>query len=378
MEHYFETPGLGIAPYRPDGHWVIGNRTPHEGATFLVDGRLLIDERAGGYSYWTRFAPKRPRSGVYSLRALRDRTGNLLKGSNLYRLRVPPDVPVRDHWSILVYAKESKAFLHNDLDRIGVSSREGRKLRAGDDGAVDVYFGPEAPPDRSLELGADRRRLLPDPVALRTRESGPRPIVQDARSREAGVMAQRFEVQATAQSHFSWVRTRLSVERTLMSWVRTATALIGFGFTIVTFFDQLKKMGGEVHRTALLQVHLSRYLGQGLILAGILALIVAAWQYESDGPLPLERRVHADQGVRFDAQADAAPGGCDLPCRHRSLRLGRRERADPLKRLSRGSIRPKSHSEGVRGRLVSDGAPHILSPSDPHFVLSTDRQRSRS
>ena len=93
-------------------------------------------------------------------------------------------------------------------------------------------------------------------------------------------MAQRFEVQATAQSHFSWVRTRLSVERTLMSWVRTATALIGFGFTIVTFFDQLKKMGSEVERTALLQVNLSRYLGQGLILAGIMALIVAAWQYD--------------------------------------------------------------------------------------------------
>lgn len=33
-------------------------------------------------------------------------------------------------------------------------------------------------------------------------------------------------------SHFSWLRTRLSVERTLMSWVRTAIALIGFGFTI--------------------------------------------------------------------------------------------------------------------------------------------------
>ena len=61
MEHYFETPGLGVAPYRPDGHWVTGNRTQHDGATFLVDGRLLIDERAGGYSYWTRFAPKRPR-----------------------------------------------------------------------------------------------------------------------------------------------------------------------------------------------------------------------------------------------------------------------------------------------------------------------------
>jgi hypothetical protein len=145
MEHYFETPGLGVASYRPDGHWVTGNRTPHDGATFLVGGRLLIDERAGGYSYWTRFAPKRPRPGVYCLRALRDGSGNPLKGTSFYRLRVPPDVPARDHWSIIAYAKESKAFLPNDLDRIGVTSRDQGGLRTGADGSVEVYFGPEAP-----------------------------------------------------------------------------------------------------------------------------------------------------------------------------------------------------------------------------------------
>ena len=89
MEHYFETPGLGMAPYRPDGHWVIGNRTPHDGATFLVDGKLLIDERAGGYSYWTRFAPKKPRPGVFCLRASATARASCSKGASLYRLRVP-------------------------------------------------------------------------------------------------------------------------------------------------------------------------------------------------------------------------------------------------------------------------------------------------
>jgi putative membrane protein len=42
----------------------------------------------------------------------------------------------------------------------------------------------------------------------------------------------RFEVKVTAESHFSWLRTRMSIERTLMSCVRTGTALIGFGFTV--------------------------------------------------------------------------------------------------------------------------------------------------
>ena len=39
---------------------------------------------------------------------------------------------------------------------------------------------------------------------------------------------QRFEVHATAGDHFAWIRTRLAIERTLMAWVRTSTALIGF------------------------------------------------------------------------------------------------------------------------------------------------------
>ena len=40
----------------------------------------------------------------------------------------------------------------------------------------------------------------------------------------------RFEVRATAESHFAWLRTRLAVERTMMAYLRTAVSLIGFGF----------------------------------------------------------------------------------------------------------------------------------------------------
>jgi putative membrane protein len=59
----------------------------------------------------------------------------------------------------------------------------------------------------------------------------------------------QFDTHVTAESHFSWLRTRLSVERTLMSWVRTATALIGFGFTIVQFFERLNAMESVVPPT---------------------------------------------------------------------------------------------------------------------------------
>ena len=44
------------------------------------------------------------------------------------------------------------------------------------------------------------------------------------------VSAVRFEVRASASDHFAWIRTRLALERTIMAWLRTAVALIGFGF----------------------------------------------------------------------------------------------------------------------------------------------------
>ena len=45
-------------------------------------------------------------------------------------------------------------------------------------------------------------------------------------------------------THFAWLRTRMSIERTLMSWLRTATALIGFGFTIFQFLQRFNQTPG--------------------------------------------------------------------------------------------------------------------------------------
>jgi putative membrane protein len=88
--------------------------------------------------------------------------------------------------------------------------------------------------------------------------------------------ADRFDVRPTASDHFSWVRTRLSLERTMMSWVRTAVALIGFGFAIVQYLSHLQQIPGA--RAAYLPEG-PRYLGLALIACGILALVISIWQY---------------------------------------------------------------------------------------------------
>ena len=86
----------------------------------------------------------------------------------------------------------------------------------------------------------------------------------------------RFEVRASAADHFAWIRTRLALERTIMSWLRTAVALIGFGFAIVQYLEHLEQTPGA--RSAYLP-EAPRYLGLALISCGILALLVSIWQY---------------------------------------------------------------------------------------------------
>ncbi|QJP12643.1 DUF202 domain-containing protein [Starkeya sp. ORNL1] len=88
--------------------------------------------------------------------------------------------------------------------------------------------------------------------------------------------ASRFTVKPTSDSHFAWLRTRLSLERTLMSWVRTSVSLIAFGFTIVQFFERFGNMPGVADAS---DPQAPRYLGLAMIAAGILALVVSVWQY---------------------------------------------------------------------------------------------------
>jgi putative membrane protein len=82
----------------------------------------------------------------------------------------------------------------------------------------------------------------------------------------------------TSDSHFGWIRTRLAVDRTLLAWLRTSVSLIGFGFTIVQFFQRLQDASGVAPA---LRPQAPRDLGLALIGAGVLILIISVWQYRS-------------------------------------------------------------------------------------------------
>jgi len=73
-----------------------------------------------------------------------DSDGNALMGGNNYRLKIEPNPPAANFWSITVYDIEKRVVLRNKTGIMDISSRtEG--LEANDDGSIDLYFGPTAP-----------------------------------------------------------------------------------------------------------------------------------------------------------------------------------------------------------------------------------------
>ena len=85
-----------------------------------------------------------PGKGSAYLGAYYDADGNALMGGNNYTLRIEPNPPAANFWSITVYDIANRVIIRNNIKKADISSRlEG--LAKNVDGSVDLYFGPEAP-----------------------------------------------------------------------------------------------------------------------------------------------------------------------------------------------------------------------------------------
>ena len=71
-------------------------------------------------------------------------------------------------------------------------------------------------------------------------------------------------------------RSREAAERTLMAWIRTALALIGFGFTIAKFHDYLEQSD---LMPATDPIHSTLVFGGSFIAIGVFGLIAAIVQH---------------------------------------------------------------------------------------------------
>jgi len=90
--------------------------------------------------------------------------------------------------------------------------------------------------------------------------------------------AEKFQEREAVSSHFAWLNTRLALEMTMMTWIRMAITLVGFGFTIVQFFERFNDMEGVAPAA---QPFAARYVGLVLIASGVGALVVSALQYRA-------------------------------------------------------------------------------------------------
>jgi putative membrane protein len=78
-------------------------------------------------------------------------------------------------------------------------------------------------------------------------------------------------VQADPGSRLALVRTRLAHDRTMLSWIRTATSLITFGFGVHQVFRVIPGSGaGSVRNSA------PYHFGSVMVAIGLLTLVLAA------------------------------------------------------------------------------------------------------
>ncbi|VVE65346.1 signal peptide protein [Pandoraea captiosa] len=129
----------------PDRQW----NTPFIGGSYqwLDNGARNFDARTMFFYAATVDTPAMavamPGIGSQYASVNLDSAGKPFDGGKNYVLHVPPKVPVKDFWSVVVYDTQTRSMLQTDQQFPSVSSQ--RNMVQNADGSYDVYFGPKAP-----------------------------------------------------------------------------------------------------------------------------------------------------------------------------------------------------------------------------------------
>jgi hypothetical protein len=106
-----------------------------------------LDARSMFFYYATMITPAMANKmvGVGSQYAMAtvDSKGRLLDGAKNYKLTLPPKVPAKSFWSIVVYDNQTRSMLQTDQQFPSLNSERGVKINK--DGTTDIYFGSKAP-----------------------------------------------------------------------------------------------------------------------------------------------------------------------------------------------------------------------------------------
>lgn len=135
------------AYYYPDSAWFTG----FVGGSYqflLQPGVRNLDARILFHYYATGITPamalKRVGIGSQYAVATTDSDGKPFDGSKTYRLHLPPNIPAKDFWSIVMYDNETRSMLQTDQQFPSIGSNT-KDIVVNADSSVDVWFGPTAP-----------------------------------------------------------------------------------------------------------------------------------------------------------------------------------------------------------------------------------------
>ena len=139
--------GEAFRQFWPDGAWGTFKLTPEVIGTlgsFNFGEGLSYDNRyyyqfyfAGGF--YKRFDPNKPAATAYVMTA-QDSDRKPLDATKTYKINIPPNVPMKDFWSIILYGNESRTFLNSPKFTVS-SNDEGVKFNS--DGSLDLYLSPK-------------------------------------------------------------------------------------------------------------------------------------------------------------------------------------------------------------------------------------------
>src|SRR5262245_5623479 len=106
----FAQAAMGGQPFWPGTQWVTAPAIgPQTEFSFVTNDRLDIDAR--GMTFFLACAPPRKLgAATFYIGAFRDANGAPLLGDQTYRLRIPPNVPVKQYWAATVYDLGNAAF----------------------------------------------------------------------------------------------------------------------------------------------------------------------------------------------------------------------------------------------------------------------------
>jgi hypothetical protein len=132
--------------YYPGSAWKKGSKS--DDTEFSPGGVLDLDERTFYFCVTTQTSPamwvKMVGAGSQYAIAEHDAAGRYLDGGRTYRLHLPPNIPAKDFWSVLVYDPQTRSMLQTDQRFPSLSSQK-QGIVVNADTSVDVWFGPEPP-----------------------------------------------------------------------------------------------------------------------------------------------------------------------------------------------------------------------------------------